>query len=337
MKQQDNSMLILSKDEVFAQLVRQEARVIEIVKQAYIQHSQKKTSLPFSSFLRFPDRQSDRIIALPAYVSMPNQEIAGLKWVASFPGNLDRGLARASASLILNDMATGRPYCFMEASLINIHRTAASAALAVKLLSRAKQESMTVIGCGPINFHVLQYVLQNEPSIKTIRIFDQSVERARDFAKKCTHELQLTVEVCTSFAQATEKCTLISFGTNASDPWIEESFTFNPETLILHVSLRDIPPRIMKSAYNVVDDASHVNRERTSIHLTSQDYGDFSRKLHEIGTLAADSSFDPRIISQPIIYSPFGLGILDIAVGKFVYDRAVSAGAGDKMINFFGK
>src|SRR6185369_2425828 len=104
--------------------------------------------------LGFPEQQRNRIIALPAYLG-GSFEVCGLKWVSSFPGNLDRGMDRASALVILNSPLSGRLEAILEASRINAKRTAASAALAARQLQAGKQTNrLGVIGCGPINFEV---------------------------------------------------------------------------------------------------------------------------------------------------------------------------------------
>ena len=38
---------------------------------------------------------------------------------------------------------------------------------------------------------------------------------------------------------------------------------------------------------------------------------------------------------RPIIFSPFGMGILDLAVGKWVYDQAVATGRELRLSDFF--
>ncbi|MGO4753152.1 2,3-diaminopropionate biosynthesis protein SbnB, partial [Streptomyces sp. 2MCAF27] len=38
---------------------------------------------------------------------------------------------------------------------------------------------------------------------------------------------------------------------------------------------------------------------------------------------------------RPAIFSPFGLGVLDLAVGKWVHDRVVAAGRGHRERDFF--
>jgi ornithine cyclodeaminase len=39
--------------------------------------------------------------------------------------------------------------------------------------------------------------------------------------------------------------------------------------------------------------------------------------------------------SRPIIFSPFGMGILDLAVGKWVFDMADAAGQSMRLSDFF--
>jgi hypothetical protein len=38
---------------------------------------------------------------------------------------------------------------------------------------------------------------------------------------------------------------------------------------------------------------------------------------------------------RPVVFSPFGLGVLDLAVGKYVYDEVTRAGELQVIDNFF--
>src|SRR5262249_37794598 len=160
-----DDILILKGSEINSLLAGQELMVIDIVRMAYEAHGRGESSLPHSTFLRFPDKPRDRIIALPAYLG-GKRGLAGVKWVASFPGNLELGMARAAHLAGLNAAEAGRPEAFPEGSLISAKRTAASAALAAQWLHGGKKVNcVAMVGCGPINFEISRFLLAVFPEI----------------------------------------------------------------------------------------------------------------------------------------------------------------------------
>ena len=61
---------------------------------------------PIKPYLRYRDL-TNRIIAMPAFVG-GDVNAAGLKWIASFPRNIDRQIPRAHSVVVLNDADTRR-------------------------------------------------------------------------------------------------------------------------------------------------------------------------------------------------------------------------------------
>ena len=308
---------------------------IGIVRDAYLAHAHGKSVNPDSYFLRFPEKPDCRIIALPAYLG-DGFDVAGLKWIASYPGNIQRGFPRASAVLILNSYDTGYPFAILESSIISAARTAASAVLAAYWLSgqSRRARSLGIVGTGFIARYVYEFLVDTGWTIEEVRLHDRSPLESEKFRNTvCRLEQHRTVTVVRDVAQLVTACDLIVFTTVASAPHIADASLFEHNPLVLHISLRDLAPEILLGSQNVVDDVEHVMKANTSPHLAEQQTGDRS---FVTGTLA-DLMTGRRSVdrSRPIIFSPFGMGILDLAVGNWVYKQAVAAGQDLRLSNFF--
>ncbi|NEA33611.1 2,3-diaminopropionate biosynthesis protein SbnB [Streptomyces sp. SID13031] len=292
--------------------------VLAAVEEAYLAHHRGDSVNPPSHFLRFPDKPSSRIIALPAYlgggVGMP-----GLKWISSFPGNHELGLPRASAVLLLNDYRTGRPVACLEASHISAARTAASAALAVRALRpQGGPVSLGFVGTGVIARTIADFLQHTRLPVTRFVCHDLVAVRAQEFvgyAGRHWPESGEAVEL-----EAALDCDVVVFATTAGEPYLPETLRFRPGQTVLNISLRDIHPQTLLAAQNIVDDVDHCLRALTSPHLAEQLSGG---REFVTGTLAGVllGKCEPRP-QEPVVFSPFGLGVLDLAVGAIVLNGA---------------
>lgn len=334
--QPELDLLVLRASEVASILTGIESRIIDIIESAYRAHGNGASSLPHSTFLRFPENQRDRIIALPCYVG-ESFGLAGVKWIASFPGNLAAGLDRASAVIVLNSIETGRPFCLLEGSIISAKRTAASAALAARVLSRGrKHASVGLIGCGVINREIMRFLSVIDHTIESVQVFDVDRGRALSFLQNMpTPGGDCEGRVAPSAMAVFERCSLISIATTAGKPYIADLSGRIPGAIILHVSLRDIAPECLLDCDNVTDDIDHVCREQTSLHLAEQLVG-HRRFIRCAFPDILSGLVEPTGPDEaPVVFSPFGLGVLDIALAKEVYDVAVRQCLGTTVASFF--
>lgn len=327
-------MLVIGRREVAEILGSRDDAVLAAVDAAYRAHDEGRSAVPHSVFLRFPADDRNRIIGLPAYVG-GERPAAGMKWIASFPGNVERGADRATAVIVLNSLADGRPEALVEAGLISARRTAASAALAAALLTRDDPPAgVTVVGCGVISREILRFLTLTVPGLARVTVFDLDPGRVADFAGwAARHVPGLAVTAAPSLAAALAAHPLVAFATTAGEPHTDLAGCPD-RTVVLHVSLRDLTPAAILAARNVVDDPDHVCRENTSLDLAQRLAGDRRFVDASIGALLRGVVPVPPRSDRPLVFSPFGLGALDIAVADLVRTEAERRGLGVRVDGF---
>jgi ornithine cyclodeaminase len=281
---------------------------------------------PPSYFLRFPDRPSSRIIALPASVG-GKLRVDGLKWISSFPENVAAGLPRASAVLILNDHDTGYPFACLESSIISATRTAASAAVAAEWLSRGRPRPARVgfFGAGLIARYIHTFLTGTGWSFDAIGVHDLSAASAAGFRGYL--EQSGAAGRITGYERPGDlirSSDLVVFATIAGEPHVSDLSWFTHNPVVLHVSLRDLAPEILLASTNLVDDVEHCLKASTSPHLAEQLTGSRDFLAGTLDDVMAGRVTVPA--DRPVVFSPFGLGVLDLAVGKYVYDEVTRSG-----------
>jgi N-[(2S)-2-amino-2-carboxyethyl]-L-glutamate dehydrogenase len=326
---------VISGAQVRQALRGAEKQIVELVEATYRWHGAGDSVNPPSYFLRFPDRPSSRIIALPASIG-GQLRVDGLKWISSFPDNVANGIPRASGVLILNDHDTGYPFAVLESSIISATRTAASAALAADWLSRDRGRPTRVgfFGTGLINRYVHTFLAGTGWSFDEIGLYDLSADSAAGFhgyLDRAGAGDRVTVHAGPE--ELIRSSDLVVFATIAGTPHVHEPSWFAHNPLVLHVSLRDLSPQIVLGSTNILDDVEHCLKADTSPHLAEQLTGN---RDFITGTLDDVMSGRVGILAErPVVFSPFGLGVLDLAVGKHVYDAVTRAGELHVIDDFF--
>src|SRR5580765_6086867 len=308
-------------------------RVFETVEMAYRLHASGNAINPDSYFLRYPDRPSARIIALPAHIGGAVQK-SGIKWISSFPENRASNLARASAVLILNDATTGYPLACIEASLISATRTAGSAASAAEQISpNPFKGTLGVIGTGVIARTTVEWLLFRNWKFRKISLYDVDRKEAEHFSKWLRDHYDLQADIQDRMEGAISDSSLVLFATTTLDPYLSDEKLFEHCPTVLHLSLRDICVNVILASQNIVDDVDHCLKAKTSLHLTEIAMGDrdfVSGSLVDVLEKKFKLDHD-----RARIFSPFGLGVLDLAVGNFVFEAAKSSGGAIALPDFF--
>ena len=181
-----------------------------------------------------------------------------------------------------------------------------------------------------INFEIIRFLRAVYDRAGSLVIFDVDAQRAQQFAQRCQSTfVGVETRIAASVQQVLSECLLSSFATTALEPHVLDLSCCADGSTILHISLRDISPAAILSADNVVDDIDHVCRAQTSIHLAEQSVGHRGFIRSTLPEILIGAPAPRARNSRTCIFSPFGLGILDLAVSNMVYSRALTEQRGN--------
>jgi len=301
-------------------------KIVNTINQATCLIAQKDIVQPIKPYLRYNDL-ANRIIAMPAYVG-GQVATAGIKWIASFPKNIQNGIPRAHSVIILNDGATGIPIATINTPLISGIRTAAvTGSMLNEYVKRLPQNgakfNVGIIGFGPIGqLHLQMIYAMFSHLINKIFIYDLRAVNIDEIDIKYRH----LVHVADSWAEAYQQSKIFITCTVSAAPYID--IPPAKGTFQLNVSLRDYKAELIKHIdLMIVDDWDEICRENTDVEQMHLQFGLQKSDVVEIHNAFNDELWQ-GLDQKTIMFNPMGMAVYDIAVAKYYYDQSMEKGIG---------
>ena len=263
---------------------------------------------------------------MPAFVG-GDVDIAGIKWVASFPGNINRGIPRAHSVVVLNNADTGEIEAIINTNLISIIRTVSVTGLMIEYFDRSMSLSnfnLGIVGWGPIGqFHFKMVTELYGSKLGEVFLYDKNPINPKSFGD------EKNITITESWEQAYSKSDVFITCTVADEPYIDKK----PKkgSLLLNISLRDYKTDIYDYIKDsiIVDDWQEVCRENTDIERLHIEKGLKEEMTHSIVDVVIHKCLAE--LEPPVIFNPMGMGVFDMGIGSYYFKKAVALGLGQSL------
>jgi len=297
-------------------------KAIEIVEEAHKMYGRGTVSNPskLTMFLDIFGKPRIAYVAQPAYIESINR--AGVKWSAINHDNPKKGYPSIIQFIILNDGETMRPLAVMEGQWITGIRTAASAAVGIKYLGKKDASNLASIGAGYQSTFQLRAI--NEViKIDNVFINDIQREKSERFAKEMSNELGLNVESVDTVEDAIKKSDIICLITSAAEPIMKYDW-LSKGTLVCAQAIDSQCDFVtVKQADKIVVD--HLDQTMVMGETTQwmvKGYIKYRDIYAEIGEIVSGKKPGREEHDEIILYTPIGMGVLDVATAHWVYENA---------------
>jgi len=327
-QQQKIKVRFLSNKDIAAVLNLE--RVIEISEDVFTHfgrgdiHAPPKVSLPLQEAER---AGMHWINSMPAFLKYKN--IAGIKWVNVTSENVKRGLPVTMGVIILNDAVTGMPIGIMDGTWITHMRTGASTAIGAKLFARKNSSVITVVGCGAEGRTNLEATARFF-KFEEVHIVDINKKTMTDFAESMESKLNLKVVPFDSVQNAVKESDIVILATTAQRPLMLAAWA-KPGDYITTIScFADLDREFINVADKLYMDDKECAlgriRKMAGVEI------DEGKVYADIGEVMAGKKAKRENDREIIVYTPAGMGAVDVGVAYEALTLAASRNLGTEMV-----
>jgi len=313
-------MRILSGAEV-ASLVGV-ADLIEPIAAAMVEVSAGNVEMPLRSMVRLPG--SNHMGIMGGHLGTPAGH--GVKVLSLYPDNPKFGRSSHSGLFLLFDGATGLPVLCMDAAVLTAIRTAASTAVASRVLARRDSRVLAILGLG-------EQAHSHIEAMRAVHPIERIVAWGRDRAKLETFARENSVEMAASAEDAVAGADIIVTATPAKEPFLSLSMLTPGQ----HVNAVGASVSFMQEmTADIVAGTRFVTDYRPSLEPQAAEVIAARRQgliaadhdIPEIGEIIAGAKPGRRGAEDITVYRSLGVAAQDLAAAHFILARAEALGVG---------
>jgi len=291
------------------------AEIIDVLEDAFQQKARGLVQNPPKP--KVSSRDDAFIHAMPAYLG--GSDRIGLKWVAGYEQNNDKGLPYIYGVMIMNDAETGRPVALLDGGWITEMRTPGVSGVTMRHVP-GNPTHLAIVGCGLQGHRHLEVALDVHPGLTHVTAYDRNEGRARELLDLAGDRI---TRVAASPTDAVAGADLvITTITVPLDPKLDCANT-DPNALLLPVDYDDA---LAQAAFDdavvyCVDDLGQYGSVADSVYF----FGLPKPDTHLAAVVAGDYAVPA---TGRRMFLNMGIAMDDVALSSLVLDRAQAAGLG---------
>jgi len=302
--------------------------IFNCVSEIFIQHCQGRVDAqPEQTLCTSPESSFQASIGW-----MDKVDVAGMRWSSKCENNWRQGLHRAFGMIVLNNAGNGLPYVFMDSLYITLKRIAATTAVSAKYLARQDSKVLGLIGAGAQgrdDLRMLQLVL---PMLDRVKIYDSRPGAADSFVRTMADEFRGEIIPCSTIEQVVKDVDVVlngaavlkSPGCQVKDCWLPRQGLFIAPLVPLALYELSTVRRMDKITTDNLPKlislmgSGHLPYGLPVIHAQQGEINN--------GQKAGREREDENVMALNL-----GLAVLDLYIGRKVYDVAREKGIGTWM------
>jgi alanine dehydrogenase len=326
-----DGILYLSNEDV--KTVLDLSRAIEITEQALRDHSEGRViwSTPEDLAIK-PEQGWQSWVTGCALASEP---VAGfrIRSIKAAGGSRDasrppRGPRRI---LILSDREGGEIRAIMDEDWCHAVRTAAAAAVAMRVLARKDSSIMAMLGAGDTARAAVP-VMAKVFALKEIRVTSRTPASRESYAKEISKEYGLNVRAVESTEAALDGVDLVVSATTTSTPFVKDRWLAKGITVYSIGKNQEMESEVYKHADKfVVDSWLHCKNKSDMQQLLKENFLSEKDLYAELPELLSGKKPGRESDKERIFVRAIGLVNQDIAMANAIYQSALEKGIGTRL------
>jgi ornithine cyclodeaminase len=269
------------------------------------------------------DGQPDAtLLLMPAWSNRGDEKrYVGVKLVTIYPGNSQKGLAGLTSTYVLYDGDNGQLLAMLDGNVITARRTAATAALGARFLSREDSRALLLLGSGRVASLVPEAIRAVRP-IEKVEVWDIDANSAGRLVGEL-NDLGFRADVVSDLRAAAGRADIVSAATLSTEPLLSGSW-LRPGTHVHLIgsftpAMREADDELIRTAELYVDTRDALHETGDLIQPIEAGVIGPERILGSLaeltrGTVAGRSSED-----QITLFKAVGSSLADLVAARLVY------------------